>query len=64
MRTWLKELRNCKQLSTYEVAKRAGISQSYYSGIEQGIRGKKSLNVKVAKAIAKVLDFDWTEFFK
>ena len=45
------------------MADAAGISQSYYAGIETGIRGKP-LSVPVAKKIAAVLGFDWTQFYE
>lgn len=62
MRQWLKKLRISAGLSTYKVAKLAGISQSYYSSIETGVRGNP-LNVDVAKKIAEALGFDWTMFY-
>lgn len=63
MRNWLAELRKEKGLSQYAVADKANISQSYYSGIETGSRGKP-LNVTIAKAIANALEFDWMLFYQ
>lgn len=63
MRKWLKEIREKKGLSQYQVARQAKLSQSYYAGIEIGNRGHK-LPVQTAKKIAKVLDFDWTKFYE
>ena len=63
MRIWLKELREKSGLSQMTVAKRAGISQNYYSPIETGTRGNP-LNVDVAKKIAEALSFDWTRFYE
>lgn len=63
MRIWLKELREKSGLSQMTVAKRAGISQNYYSSIETGTRGNP-LNVDVAKKIAEALSFDWTRFYE
>lgn len=63
MREWLKEIREKKGLSQYQVAQQAKLSQSYYAGIETGDRGHK-LPVKTAKKIAKVLGFDWTKFYE
>lgn len=63
MRHWLIEARNAVNLSQQAVADAVGISQSYYAGIETGARGKP-LNVSVAKAIARVLGFDWTKFYE
>lgn len=62
MRQWLKEIRQRSGYSTYRAAELAGISQSYYSSIETGVRGNP-LNVEVAKKIAEALGFDWTKFY-
>lgn len=62
MRKWLADIRAASGRSQQEVADAAGISQSYYAGIELGIRGKP-LSVPVAKRIAAVLGFDWTRFY-
>lgn len=63
MRAWLKEIREKAGLSQMVVAKKAGISQNYYSSIETGVRGNP-LNVDVAKKIAEALGFDWTRFYE
>jgi transcriptional regulator with XRE-family HTH domain len=63
LRKWLKEIREKKGLSQYQVAKQARLSQSYYAGIESGNRGHK-LPVKTAKRIANVLGFNWTRFYE
>ena len=63
MRQWLVDKRNEKAMTQSEVASAAGISQSYYAEIESGARGK-ALKVSVAKAIAKVLGFDWQKFYE
>lgn len=63
MRKWLVDIRTSVKRSQQEVADAAGISQSYYAGIETGIRGKP-LSVPVAKKIAAVLGFDWTRFYE
>lgn len=60
-RTWLKKLRDQRNMTQNEVAKRAGIERAYYTMIEQGYR---SPSVKVAKDIGSVLGFDWTIFFE
>lgn len=62
MRVWLKEIREKSGMSQMIVAKKAGISQNYYSSIETGVRGNP-LNVDVAKKIAEALGFDWTMFY-
>lgn len=63
MRTWLVDIRKAAKMSQQKVANAAGISQTYYAGIETGARGKP-LGVPVAKAIAGVLGFDWTKFYE
>lgn len=63
MREWLVKARKAAQMSQQAVADKAGISQSYYAGIETGIRGKP-LAVPVAKAIAAVLGFNWVKFYE
>ncbi len=61
MRDWLKQLRSEKHLTLKEVALNAGISECYYSQIENGIR---NVPVKTAKKIAEVLGFSWQRFFE
>lgn len=63
VRQWLKNIRTKANMSTYDVAKAAGISQSYYSALENGKRGKP-LNVNIAKKIAKVFNIDWKRFYE
>ena len=62
MREWLVTIRKEAKMSQQIVADKAGISQSYYAGIEMGVRGKP-LSVPVAKSIAEVLGFSWTKFY-
>lgn len=57
-RTWLIEIRG--NLTQDQVASIAGISRSAYSNIERG----KGLSVKMAKKIAKALNFKWQLFFE
>lgn len=57
----LKTLRKAKGLRQTDLAQAANISQSLVVKIELG---ERKPSVKVAKRIAAVLDFDWTEFFK
>lgn len=59
-RTWLKEMRTEKSMTQRQVAEACGKSESYYSQIESG---KRSVPVSTAKAIAKVLNFDWVLFY-
>lgn len=61
-RQWLKQMRVKAKKSQQSVANEAGISQSYYAGIEDGSRGKP-VSVPIAKAIASALHFDWTRFY-
>lgn len=61
MRHWLKTIRMKKCKTQYEVAELSGISRSYYTNVELGI---KTPTVDVAKKIAKTLDFEWSIFFK
>lgn len=63
MRPWLADIRIAAGKSQQAVADEAGISQSYYAGIETGTRGKP-LAVPVAKKIANVLGFSWTRFYE
>lgn len=61
MREWLVQLRKHKGFTQLEAAEKAGISRSYYSGIELGTR---NVPVKTAKKVAAVLGFEWTLFFE
>ncbi len=62
MRHWLVEIREKSGLSQYGVARLTGLSQSYYAGIEVGVRGNK-LPVNTAKRIADALGFPWQKFY-
>lgn len=57
----LKEIRKKQKITQYIAAQRAGIARAYYTQIEGGLC---TPSVKTAKRIAKVLGFDWTEFYK
>ena len=57
----LRFVRKSKGLRQTDLAQAANISQSLVVKIEQG---ERKPSVKVAKRIAAVLGFDWTEFFK
>ena len=63
MREWLVEIRKSKNLSQYDVAREAGISQSYYAAIETEMRGN-TLKVDIAQKIATALEFSWTKFYE
>lgn len=58
MRNWLIDLRGKKTQQL--IADQCGISQNFYSWIEQG---KRTPSVDVAKKIAAALGFEWTRFF-
>ena len=57
----LKKYRSDKNLTMRQVGEEAGISESYYSMIENGERRP---SVAVAKRIAATLGVDWTKFFE
>lgn len=59
-RTWLKHQRLTKGLTQKDVADKAKIARTTYASIEQG---ERNASVPTAKAIANILDFDWTIFF-
>ncbi|MCY7983399.1 helix-turn-helix domain-containing protein [Bacillus inaquosorum] len=59
-REWLKCHRLNKGLTQKDVAAKAKIARTTYASIEQG---ERNAGVQTAKAIAKVLDFNWTLFF-
>lgn len=61
MREWLRAHRKKTGYTQEETAKLAGISRSYYTHIE---KGNKTPTVKVAKEIAKALNFNWTLLFE
>jgi len=61
MREWLKNKRIDSKKTMKCIADEAGISECYYSQIENGTR---NVPVKTAKKIAEVLDFDWQKFFE
>lgn len=60
MRTWLKDIREDKGFTHEHVATESGVSRSYYTNIENGI---KTPSVSAAKSIAKSLGFSWEIFF-
>jgi putative transcriptional regulator len=60
MRQWLVKKRKEQQLSQQKVADLVGISRSYYSEIEVGV---KTPSGKTAKKIADIFDVDMAIFF-
>ena len=61
MRDWLIAIRKEHGLSQKYVSERVNIAQPSYCTIEKGITRPA---VETAKAIASVLDFDWTRFYE
>lgn len=61
MRDWLKKVRTEKGLTLKNVSKAAGISECYYSQIENG---RRNASPYVAKKIATVLGIQWEKFFE
>ncbi len=61
MRGWLKDIRIKKGMTMKSVADKAGLSESYYNQIENGVR---NCPVDTAKKIATVLEFEWIKFFE
>ncbi|UZQ85078.1 helix-turn-helix domain-containing protein [Thermoclostridium stercorarium] len=61
MREWLKNKRIELNKTQEAVAAAVGITQQHYSLIETG---ERTPSVECAKAIAAILDFDWTKFFE
>lgn len=61
MREWLIQIRKDKNLKQEYIATECGISKSYYSQIECGIRRP---SVENAKRLGEMLNFDWVLFFE
>lgn len=57
---WIRDAREKKKMSTYDVARLSGVSQSHYFMIESG---QRNASPKTAKKIAEILSVDWTKFF-
>lgn len=60
-RFWLIELRKKENISQEELAKKCNTTQMTISNIENGTRRPSP---ELAKEIAKVLNFKWTEFYE
>ncbi len=60
-RDWLIAIRESKGLSQKCVSEQVGVAQPSYCTIE---KGRRAPSVSTAKAIAKVLGFDWTQFYE
>lgn len=61
MRSWLIMKRKEKGKTQLQVAQEAGIARSYLTRIENG---DYKVPVETAMKISKVLEFDWTEFYR
>lgn len=59
-RDWLIAIRKSLGLSQKYVSEQIGLAQPSYCTIE---KGKTNPTVETAKAIAKVLGFEWTRFY-
>ena len=55
MRKWLKEARTKKDLTMKQIAVELGITESYYSLIENGDR-QKMMDISLAKKLSEILD--------
>ena len=63
MREWLKKARCDKGLTMKEIASKLGISESYYSLIENGERQKK-MDVLLMSGLSTVLDIPVSQIAK
>ena len=61
MRDWLYQKRTQLKLTQNDVALKCSFSRNFYNMIELG---KRNPSPKIAKKIAKILNFDWTLFFE
>ena len=55
MRKWLKEARTKKDMTMKQIAVELGITESYYSLIENGDR-QKAMDISLAKKLSEILD--------
>lgn len=63
MREFLRDLRKERKLSQDDIAKRMGLTQSFYSMIETGERVER-MNLEMAIKLANVLGIDSADFIK
>ena len=54
MRKWLKDARTAKNLTMKQIAAELGITESYYSLIENGDR-QKTMDISLAKKLSEIL---------
>ena len=60
-REWLIKIREQKELSQASVSKLVDVTQQCYGAIENG---RRRPSPDLAKKIGKVLNFDWTKFYR
>lgn len=63
MREWLKKMRDERKLTQEEVAGSLGISQNYYSEIENG-RKQADLNLSIVTKLSEVLSVSVEEIIR
>ena len=63
MREWLRKLRTERRLTQKEVGEKLGISESYYSSIENGIRQKR-MDMVIVTGLAAALNIPVIEIIK
>lgn len=63
MREFLRDLRKERKLSQDDIAKRVGLTQSFYSMIETGERVER-MAIEMAIKFANVLGIDSADFIK
>lgn len=63
MREFLRDLRKERKLSQDDIAKRMGLTQSFYSMIETGERVER-MNLEMAIKLANVLEIDSGDFIE
>lgn len=63
MREFLRDLRKERKLSQNDIAKRMGLTQSFYSMIETGERVER-MNLEMAIKLANVLEIDSGDFIE
>jgi transcriptional regulator with XRE-family HTH domain len=61
LRMWFKKIRESKGLTQSKIAEHVGVTRQFIGMIENGTANP---HPETAKAIADLLEFDWTEFFK
>ena len=54
MRKWLKDARTAKNLTMKQISAELGITESYYSLIENGDR-QKTMDIALAKKLSEIL---------